>query len=70
MGDRINKPREATPGVDVGEVINLGDIVVEGKVSKPEVFYILSRSAVEYKTLSMAPSFVPRILGSVKKNPF
>ncbi len=52
------------------KVIELDEMVVEGKVSKPEVFYVLGRSALRYNNLRLERSFVDRILESARLNPF
>ena len=51
-------------------VIDLGTLTVEGKVSKPMVFYVLGRSEFQYKGLKLSRSFVDRIVTSARKNPF
>ena len=50
--------------------IELEEMVIEGKVSKPNVFYILGRSRIRYEGLRLDQSFVQRIVDSVRKNPF
>jgi hypothetical protein len=51
-------------------IIDLGEITVEGKVQKPQVFYVLGRSQFRYQGLRLRRSFIGRILDSAKKNPF
>lgn len=51
-------------------VIELEEMVIEGKVAKPQVFYVLGRSRVEYENLKMQRVFVDRIVSGAKKNPF
>jgi len=51
-------------------VIELEEMVIEGKVSKPNVFYILGRSQIRYEGLRLDQSFVQRIVESVRQNPF
>ena len=51
-------------------VIELEEMVIEGKVSKPNVFYILGRSQIRYEGLRLDQSFVQRIVDSVRNNPF
>ena len=51
-------------------VIELEEMVIEGKVAKPQVFYVLGRSRVEYENLKMQRVFVDRIISGAKKNPF
>ena len=51
-------------------VIELEEMVIEGKVSKPNVFYILGRSQIRDEGLRLDQSFVQRIVNSVRNNPF
>lgn len=51
-------------------VIDLEALVIEGKVSKPQVFYVLGRSRIEYENLKLQRTFVDRIIDTAKKNPF
>ena len=48
----------------------LEEMVIEGKIQKPEVFYILGRGETHYKMPILKESFVQRIEQSVEKNPF
>ncbi len=52
------------------KVIELEAMVIEGKISKPQVFYVLGRSRVEYENLKLQRTFVDRIVTSAKNNPF
>jgi len=54
----------------VGNVIELEETVIEGRVQKPEAFYILQRSNLNYDALDPKKSFIPRILESAKADPF
>lgn len=58
-------PKGAPP-----KVIELEAMVIEGKISKPQVFYVLGRSRVEYENLKLQRTFVDRIVSGAKKNPF
>lgn len=51
-------------------VIELDDIVVRGEVQKPEVFYILQRSELNFKGQEPDKTFIPSIIESVDKDPF
>jgi hypothetical protein len=51
-------------------VVELEAMVIEGKVAKPQVFYVLGRSRVQYQSIKMKGSFVDRIVEDAKKNPF
>jgi len=48
----------------------LEEMKVEGKIQKPEVFYVLSRTEAHYKMPIRVEDFVDRIVKSVEKNPF
>ena len=54
----------------VSNVITLEETVIEGRVQKPEAFYILQRSNLNYNALEPKKSFVPKILDTVKGKPF
>jgi hypothetical protein len=62
------KPKD-TKKADAG-VIDLGEITVEGKVQKPQVFYVLGRSEFRYRGLELTRSFIDRILQTARANPF
>ena len=47
-----------------------GAIVIEGKIQKPEAFYVLQKSGINYDWHELKQEFVPRILDSVTKAPF
>jgi len=51
-------------------VIQLEEIVIEGRVQKPNAFYILNRSNLGYEVLELRTSFLPKIVRSVQKEPF
>ncbi|MBM4318433.1 MAG: hypothetical protein FJ125_00370 [Deltaproteobacteria bacterium] len=53
-----------------GKIIVLDEEVIEGRIQKPEAFYILQRSNLNYKSLELDTSFIPKIVDSVKKSPF
>ncbi len=45
-------------------------IKVEGRLQKPEAFYILPKSSLKYEGLELKKSFLPKILKTVEQNPF
>ena len=47
-----------------------GEIVIEGKIQKPEAFYVLQKSSINYDWHELKQEFVPKILESVTKSPF
>jgi len=51
-------------------VIQLEEIRIEGRVQKPNAFYILNRSNLGYEVLDLRTSFVDEIIESVEEAPF
>lgn len=51
-------------------VIKLGEFKIEGTIQKPQAFYILQRSSLNFEGLELKNSFVPKILRSVEQAPF
>jgi hypothetical protein len=45
-------------------------IVIEGRVQKPNAFYILNRSNLGYEVLELRTSFLREVVRSVQKEPF
>lgn len=45
-------------------------IVVEGKIQKPNAFYVLQRSSIDYDWESLKQDFLPRILKATEQQPF
>ena len=45
-------------------------IVVEGRIQKPNAFYVLQRSSIDYDWESLKQDFLPRIIDATSKNPF
>jgi hypothetical protein len=45
-------------------------IVVEGKIQKPNAFYILERSSIDYDDESLKKDFLPKILQATSSSPF
>jgi hypothetical protein len=52
------------------KVIRLEAITVEGHIQKPQAFYILQRSNLNFDELNKAESFTPKVVKSVEKEPF
>lgn len=50
--------------------IRLGTFKIEGTIQKPQAFYILQRSNLNFEGLELKNSFVPKIIKSVEKTPF
>ena len=57
-------PRKAS------RIIRIDTVKVEGRIQKPEAFYILQRSELNFEGLEPKKSFVPLIIKSVDKEPF
>jgi hypothetical protein len=68
LGLLLAGPAFAQGGDD--DVIELEGLVIEGKIAKPQVFYVLGRSTIRYEHLQLDQSFVHRIVQSAKTNPF
>lgn len=45
-------------------------IVVEGRVQKPNAFYVLQRSSIDYDWETLKQEFLPRILDATSQSPF
>ena len=52
------------------KVIRLDAITVEGRIQKPQAFYILQRSHLNFEELNRTESFLPKVEKSVEKAPF
>lgn len=68
---------EQTPGVKVErgaggkKVYRITEALkIEGKIQKPEAFYVLQKSSINYEWLELKQDFLPKILDSVQKAPF
>jgi hypothetical protein len=65
-------PKAATRTDKTGQkVMRFSDgVVIEGKIHKPNTFYVLQRSTINYDWETLREGFVPKILDSVKRAPF
>lgn len=52
------------------KVLRLDEFKVEGKIQKPQAFYILPRSNLNYEGLDRNETFLPRIMKSTESDPF
>lgn len=52
------------------KVIRLDALTVEGRIQKPQAFYILPRSNLSFDDLNRTESFVPKVEKSVEQEPF
>ena len=67
---KIEGARRRTGKRGPPRIIELEELVIEGKIQKPEVFYVLGRATSRYRELELERDFVDRIVESVKDNPF
>ncbi|MCK6551991.1 hypothetical protein L6R52_39535 [Myxococcota bacterium] len=51
-------------------VIRIAETKIEGRIQKPQAFYILQRSNLNFEGLELKNSFVPKIIKSVEQAPF
>lgn len=49
------------------KVIRLDAITVEGRIQKPQAFYILQRSTLNFDELNRAETFIPKVEKSVDR---
>lgn len=52
------------------DVIQLDDLEVTGEIEKPEAFYVLRASDLEYESLEMEDSFLQELYDTVEEEPF
>jgi hypothetical protein len=60
--ERDSRPRR--------RVIRLAETRIEGRIQKPQAFYILQRSNLNFEGLELKNSFIPKIIESVDQEPF
>jgi len=53
-----------------GGVIRLEEITIEGRVQKPNAFYVLQRSSLGFDQVQAEDSFVEEVVHSVDRDPF
>jgi hypothetical protein len=53
-----------------GGVIRLEETVIEGRVQKPNAFFINTRQALVYEVMELRESFVAEIPKAVEEGPF
>ena len=46
------------------------EFVIEGRIQKPNAFYVLQRANINYEWVDLKHEFVPRILQTVREKPF
>jgi hypothetical protein len=62
--------RAGAAGARKPKVIQLEEITIEGRVQKPNAFYILNRSNLGYEVLDLRTSFLRDVVKSVQHEPF
>jgi hypothetical protein len=50
--------------------IALEGLTIDGTVQKPQAFYVLPRSSLNYQGVERPPSFLPKIMKPLRKEPF
>ncbi len=45
-------------------------VTIEGKIQKPEAFYVLQKSGINYDWQDLKQDFIPKIMDSVTRSPF
>lgn len=55
---------------DDRRIITLEEEVVEGQIEKPEAFYILQPTNLDYEEAALEESFIPELLETVEEPPF
>ena len=54
-----------------GKVFRITEgIVVEGRIQKPNAFYVLQRSGIDYEWETLNQGFLPKILQATGQSPF
>ena len=53
-----------------GGVIRLEETIIEGRVAKPNAFFINTRQALVYESMELKESFVSEIVDAAKQGPF
>ena len=64
--EKVERPKERSGGP---RVIELDDETIEGRIQKPEAFYILQHTSLNYERLDPKASFLPELLETVKRDP-
>ena len=62
--------QKASDAPEKRRVLRLDEVTVEGRIQKPQAFFILPRSSLSFDSLDKKESFLPRIQKSCEKDPF
>ncbi|RAL24998.1 hypothetical protein DL240_01950 [Lujinxingia litoralis] len=60
----------STPAHAQQAIFEFDEIVVEGRIQKPEAFYIIQAANLSYEPVDPKPTFLPELLESVEEEPF
>lgn len=52
------------------DVIDLEESTIEGRIQKPEAFYILQHAELDYEPFDEKQTFIPELLDTVDTEPF
>jgi hypothetical protein len=64
------KAEAPAPAKKQAKAIHLEAVQIDGRIPKPEAFYILDRSKPSFDDLNRAETFVPKVVQSVQQDPF
>jgi hypothetical protein len=70
LGTHAAHAQDGAAGKRKPKVIQLEEITIEGRVQKPNAFYILNRSNLGYEVLDLRTSFLRDVVRSVQGEPF
>ncbi len=60
----------AEPAAPKKRVIRLDEMSVEGRIQRPQAFYVLPRSSLNYQAFERQESFLPKISKLLEQDPF
>jgi protein gp37 len=66
----VGLAQESGGGAKKKKVIRLDALTIEGRIQKPQAFYILQRSNLNFEELNRTESFIPKVEKSVEQTPF
>jgi hypothetical protein len=61
---------QAAPAPKKKKIIRLDATTIEGRIQKPQAFYILQRSTLNFDELNRAETFIPKVEKSVDRPAF
>jgi len=51
-------------------IIDFGEQIIEGQIEKPEAYYVLRNTNLNYEEAELQESFIPELLRTVEQAPF